>query len=56
MGEGVRNTEIPDSHAFSGVQDTGDSCPFVLSNVEKPLRGSEAGARNQLAKSYFWGK
>lgn len=57
MGEGARDAGIPNGHAFSGVRDRGgDSCPFVLSDVEKPFRGSEAGAQDQLSKRYFWGK
>lgn len=42
-------------HAFTGVRDQRRLCPFVLSTVEKPLRGSEAGTRNQLSIS-FWEK
>lgn len=44
---------VSDGHAFTGVRDQRKLCPFVLSTVEKPLRGSKAGARNQLSKSFL---
>lgn len=46
---------VSDGHVFTGVRDQRKLCPFVLSTVEKPLRGSKAGAQNQLSKS-FWEK